>query len=305
MDQPVPATPFPTEPGIRAFIARSDAFYPADAVSAPLAQQRAWYDALCAGFAPPHPAGLQAKDAVIAGVPVRRYRPSRVTTPVVLLYIHGGGFILGSRDSHDAICAEIAEGTGAELVAVDYRLAPEHAWPAQSDDAFAVLQALLSGGAQVIAVGDSAGGNLAAGLSVRLAALGAAKLRGQALIYPALGGATDRGSYLEMAAAPGLTTADVLYYREILGAPAADPVAHPLHADPRVFPPTFVTAAHFDPLRDDAAALAQALAGVGTECWHRVEPQMVHAWLRARHMSPGAGAGFAALLHALRHFLRD
>ncbi|WP_211374369.1 alpha/beta hydrolase [Frigidibacter albus] len=308
MDMRTTATLLPTEEGILEFLDRSAALFPADAADAPVARQREWYDSFCAAFDRPMPAGLVWEDADLAGIPVRHYAPSVQHTAARILYLHGGGFMLGSRASHHAICAEIAEAIGARLVSVDYRLAPEHLWPAASDDAFAVLRALLGAGEDVVAVGDSAGATLAAGIALRERDAPAlpGRLCGQALIYPALGGELTRGSYVEMAEAPGLSTADVAYYRQLLQAPEDDPIAHPLRgAQLAGLPPTYVTAARFDPLCDDAAAYAAVLTRAGVECWYRLEPQMVHGWLRARHSSEGAAAGFAALLAALRYLTDD
>lgn len=292
--------PLPTEPGILAFLEICDTFYPADAVDVPIGQQRVWYDALCARFDRPLPDGMSTENHRIAGVAIRRYRPAVMRTTTVLYYIHGGGFVVGSLDSHHAICAEIAARVGAELVSVDYRLAPEHVWPRQTDDCFLVLQDLLSEGRKVVLVGDSAGGNLAAGLALRARDAGFSGIIGQALIYPALGGDLVSGSYTEMAEAPGLTTTDVAYYRQVLRAPADDPVAYPLLAQSlEGLPPTYITVAHFDPLRDDGLHYAERLRLAGVAATFRCEPQMVHAWLRARHMSEGAGRGFAALCEAI------
>lgn len=293
--------PVPSEPGIREFLQTCSAFYPDDAVDASIAQQRQWYDALCAHFDRPIPLGMAVDDSLVAGrIPVRRYRPSAIRTPTLLHYIHGGGFVVGSLNSHHAICAEIADHAGAELVSVDYRLAPEHVWPAAHDDCYTVLQDLLGEGRKVVLIGDSAGGNLAAGLAIRARDAGLDGIVGQALIYPALGGDLVSGSYEEMAEAPGLTTRDVAYYRTVLQAPADSAIAYPLQlADMAGLPPAFITSAHFDPLRDDGRAYAARLAAAGVEVWFREEPQMVHAWLRARHMSEGAQAGFAALCAAV------
>lgn len=298
-----PAGPMPEEQGILAFLNLCDSFYPADAVNASIEQQRQWYDALCAQFDRPLPAGMATQDAMVGAVPIRRHRPLEVATDTVLLYLHGGGYVVGSLDSHHAICAELSAFCRAELVSVDYRLAPEHVWPAQSDDGFAVLSDLVGTGRPVVLIGDSAGGNLAAGLALRAQAAGLAGIRGQALIYPALGGDLVSGSYREMAQAPGLSTTDVGYYRDILKAPDGDAVAFPLLA-PTVagMPPAFISVAHFDPLRDDGRHYAARLAAAGVEVWFREEPQMVHAWLRARHMSEGAAQGFQALCLAVARF---
>jgi len=295
--------PMPEEAGILAFLQLCDSFYPADAVDASIDQQRLWYDALCARFDRPMPDGMTSEDGLIGTVPTRRYTPADVLTPTKLLYLHGGGYVVGSLSSHHAICAEIAEAAGAELISVDYRLAPEHVWPVQSDDAYTVLKLLLGEGETVVVIGDSAGGNLAAGLTLRARDEGLEGIVGQVLIYPALGGDLVSGSYQEMAEAPGLTTADVAYYRAILKAPADEPVAHPLLTRSCAgLPPAYITVAHFDPLRDDGRLYAGRLAAEGVEVWFREEPQMVHAWLRARHMSEGARDGFRALCLAVSRF---
>jgi len=262
---------------------------------------------MCARFDQPLPKGMTTDDRMVQGdIPVRHYRPAELRTSALLYYIHGGGNVLGSLQSHHAICAELAEHAGAQLVSVDYRLAPENVWPAQTDDCFAVLQDMLGDGRRVVLIGDSAGGNLAAGLAIRARDAGLSGVVGQALIYPGLGGDLVSGSYVEMAEAPGLTTAAVIYYREVLKAPADNAVAHPLLAQTLSgLPPAFISVAHFDPLRDDGRAYAARLAAEGIEVWFREEPQMVHAWLRARHMSDGAREGFDALCAAVSRFAAE
>lgn len=295
--------PMPEEPGILEFLRLCDSFYPADAVDAAIGQQRLWYDALCAQFDRPLPDGMVTQDVVIGTIPTRRYRPADIRTTTKLLYLHGGGNVVGSLSSHHAICAEISEAAAAELISVDYRLAPEHVWPVQTDDAFTVLKLLIGEGEKIVVIGDSAGGNLAAGLTLRARDEGLSGIVGQVLIYPGLGGDLVSGSYREMAEAPGLTTVDTIYYRAVLKAPADEPVAHPLLTRSCAgLPPAYITVAHFDPLRDDGRLYAGRLAADGVEVWFREEPQMVHAWLRARHMSEGAAAGFAALCIAVSRF---
>ncbi|WP_457583895.1 alpha/beta hydrolase [Ensifer canadensis] len=300
MDQAV-SKPMPTEEGILAFHQRCEAFYPADAVDASIEQQRKWYDALCAEFDAPSPAGLTREDVLVDGrIPIRRYRPATVSTDTRIYYIHGGGFVVGSLDSHDAICAELADFASAELVSVDYRLAPEHVWPAAFEDCCAVLNFLLADGRPVVVVGDSAGGNLTAGIVLKARADGMSGIVGQTLIYPGLGGDLVSGSYVEMSEAPGLTTADTSYYRTILQAPADNPFAAPLaQKDLSGLPATYITGAYFDPLRDDARLYAARLATAGVNVTFREEPQMIHAWLRARHMSEGAREGFRRLAEGI------
>ncbi len=298
--------PMPTEEGILAFHRLCEDFYPADAVDADIAQQREWYDALCAAFDAPPPEGMVKEDGLVAGrIPVRRYRPANVATQTQLFYIHGGGFVVGSLNSHDAICAELSQAAGAELVSVDYRLSPEHVWPAAFEDCWAVLIELLLEGRHVVVIGDSAGGNLAAGIVLKARDEGLQGIVGQALIYPGLGGDLVSGSYEEMAEAPGLSTADVAHYRNIYKAPEAAEHAFPLRAAKLSgLPPAFITGAYFDPLRDDARAYAARLILAGVPVEYREEKQMIHAWLRARFMSEGAKAGFAALCDAVRRMAR-
>lgn len=317
------ARPFPQEPEIRAFIAEVESFYPAGKASAPIEQQRQWYDALCRNFDAPLPAGLAVAAETAphpdGAVPLRRYRPAGAAGPAVIVYFHGGGFVVGGLDSHHSVCAEISAAAGAELVATDYRLAPEHRFPLALTDALAAV--LAQGGRPVAVAGDSAGASLAAGAALTLrdaarkapeaiALLEAAgwrpgaalpRLVGQVLIYPLLGNEPTAGSYIEMAEAPGLTTRDVAYYRDVLGAPEGNPYGHPLAAgDWTGLAPAYITAAFFDPLRDDGRLYAARLAQAGVDVTYREEPQMVHAWLRARHRSPAAGTGFEALCRGVK-----
>lgn len=318
--------PCPSEPEILAFIEEVDRFYPPGTIGGGIEVQRECYDALCKNFDAPLPAGLitseQSAPHPDAPVPLRRYHPAGVKHEAVVVYFHGGGFVVGGLDSHHAICAEIAEATGAEVVATGYRLAPEHRFPLALTDCLAAV--LAQGARPLVVAGDSAGGSLAAGLAMTLrdaarkvpAALellraagwqeGAPlpRLAGQTLIYPVTGGDLSAGSYVEMAEAPCLTTQEVRYYRDILGAPEDDPYGHPLAAaDWAGLPPAYVTAAFFDPLRDDGRQTAARLAAAGVDVTYREEPQMVHAWLRARHRSPSASIGFAALCAGIEGLL--
>jgi acetyl esterase len=303
--------------GIRRFMTESDALYPPDAVSFTMAEQRAFYDKLCAHFRGPRPGGLEVRDLTVAGpggpVPIRLYRPAGSGPPPALLYLHGGGYVLGGLDSHDDICAEIADGAGVAVIAVAYRLAPEHRFPAAFEDCQAVRGWIVATGPaygidpqRLVIGGDSAGGNLTAALVLDARDRGGPALAGQVLIYPGLGGDRQRGSYVEHANAPGLTTADTEYYRSIYIGPPDDPrhaskFAHPLlETDYRGLPPAFLVAAEWDPLRDDCFVYAERLRAAGVPASVRHEPLLVHAFLRARRMSKPAAAGFAAIVEAVR-----
>jgi acetyl esterase len=230
-----------------------------------------------------------------------------------MLYLHGGGYVLGGLDSHDDICAEIADGAGVAVIAVAYRLAPEHRFPAAFEDCRAVRDWIVAAGSdhgidpnRLVVGGDSAGGNLTAALALDARDRGGPTLAGQVLIYPGLGGDRRQGSYVEHAHAPGLTTADTEYYRSIYVGSPDDPghaskFAHPLlETDYRGLPPAFLVAAEWDPLRDDCFVYAERLRAADVPASVRHEPLLVHAFLRARRMSRPAADSFAAVVEAVR-----
>lgn len=290
-----------TDPEVLAFIARSEAAYPADANSASVEENRRFYDAMCALFRARRPAGVTVADETIAGIPIRRYVPAAPAPGLFLLYAHGGGYILGSLDSHDDICAELADRCRTEVISVAYRLAPEHVYPAQLDDLTAVWLAETATDRQGIVIGDSAGGNLSAALCLRMRRTAGPMPRAQVLIYPELGGDLSAASYTENADAPLLRRSDLLHYADIytggdLAIRRTDPEASPLRAtDFAGLPPALVVTADIDPLRDDGQAYVAALKSAGIHAVWRNEPQLVHGYLRARHQSARAAASFAAI----------
>lgn len=265
-----------------AFIRDTESYYPPDAISLTVADQRAIYDRMCRAFHRGYPPGIAARDAQMGGVPCRVYDPA---APIAtLVYFHGGGFVVGGLESHDDVCAEIAAATGCRVVSVDYRLAPEHRHPAAYDDALAATKAVAGAfPGPLLLAGDSAGGNLAAAVA---ATPGAPAIAGQVLIYPGLGGNTDAGSYLDHAEAPMLTREDVLYYGRIRrpeGTTKDDPTAAPLTAASFAgLPPTVTFAAECDPLADDARTYAARIAEAGGEARCIVERGLVHGYLRGR-----------------------
>jgi len=286
---------------MRAFIRQTEAAYPPDAAGFTVAEQRQFYDRMCQAFDQPHPPGLRSEDHLLGGVPCRVYTPENAHPGVTAIYFHGGGFVVGGLHSHDAICAELSAGARVRLIAVDYRLSPEHRHPAAYDDACAVVRAVE--GAKVLA-GDSAGGNLAAAVAAHLPAIAA-----QVLIYPGLGGAPDLPSYTRHAGAPMLTAADVAYYADIRFDEGTtqgqdDPTAAPLRAPGFAHvPPTALFAAECDPLASDAVEYAARLTEAGVPVTLTVEPGLVHGYLRARHMAAGAQASFARITAALAAFV--
>jgi acetyl esterase len=283
-----------------AFIEKTNASYPENTATLSIAEQRAIYDRMCAAFDSPYPPGVTSHDERIAGVPCRIYPGEQPT----VLYLHGGGYVVGGLHSHDGVCADIRGATDLTVVSADYRLSPEHLHPAAFDDACAVARALTAQG-PLILVGDSAGANLAAATchALRPESL---PILGQVLIYPGLGGDLDRGSYLIHANAPMLTRDDVLFYKDIRHpgpAPEADPTVSPLQdRDFTGLPPTLAIAAECDPLADDAPAYAARIAAAGGRAHAVTEPGLVHGYLRARHSVPRAAASFARFTGAITAF---
>ncbi len=302
------AYPMPTDREVIAFIEKTLAFYPADSFGNSTDHNRALYDRYAGAFRAARPASVATEDFTIAAneptrmISARRYRAEQHTYPdVAVLYLHGGGFVLGGLESHDDVCAEMAAKTGIDVVSVDYRLAPEHLHPAQLDDAEAAYVSLGEHYPSVIVAGDSAGGNLAAALCLRCRARGHRQPAGQILIYPGLGGDADKGSYLENAEAPMLTRAECLHYSKVRSggverSEIGDPEISPLLAQNfSGLAPAFVVTADIDPLRDDGSGYVAKLAAAGVAAEYRNEPQLVHGYLRARNLSRRAAESFAAI----------
>ncbi len=282
------------DPEIREFIRQSEAHYPADATRVTLKENRALYDVMCAHFRAPRPPGITVTDTPIAGVPCRQYDPAK-GGPVTVIYIHGGGFVLGGLDSHDDICGELAARTGLVVISVDYRLAPDHLHPAQFDDAFAVAETVGKTSA-IVLVGDSAGGQLAASVAHSMRGSGV-QINGQVLIYPGLGGPRGTGSHVTHARAPMLSAQEVDAYAGIRFengvVPDSDSRAAPLtDTDFSGLPHTLAIAAQCDPLADDVVRYADKIRAAGGSVTAITEPGLVHGYLRARHISRRAGDSF-------------
>ncbi|RUZ22948.1 alpha/beta hydrolase, partial [Mesorhizobium sp. M7A.F.Ca.CA.001.09.1.1] len=210
------------DPALWAYIDAVNAWYPPEIIGLPIDKQRAVYDRMSRAFHQGRPAGVKASDGLIAAagrdIPVRRYRLEGNAAQAMVIYYHGGGFILGGLESHDDICAELCAGTGFDVLSVDYRLAPEHLHPAAFDDAVAAFEwAAARSGLPLVLCGESAGGNLAAAVAQATRRHASAAI-GQVLIYPELGGDERAGSYIEHADAPLLSVADVAFYRDVRSA---------------------------------------------------------------------------------------
>jgi acetyl esterase/lipase len=244
--------------------------------------------------------GLVRELEIEATVPIRarHYAPSEHGGPrPLLVYYHGGGFTFGDLDTHDGVCRMLCRHAGAHVLAVDYRLAPEHPFPAAVDDARAALRWAYANASELAADprrigvgGDSAGGNLAAVVSQLAARDGGPAPVLQLLIYPATDFTSRRRSRELFGEGFLLTNAEMDWFEaNYLGAErahASDPRASPLLAkDLSGLAPAFVVTAAFDPLRDEGEEYAKALQQAGTPATLRRFPGFIHAFIAAAGVS--------------------
>jgi len=311
-------TDLPVDPGMLRFYEELLKHSPPESVNWPLPEQRKGWEDVCRMFRASRPERLMVEDLDIEDVHVRIYRPPGEAPKPGVIYFHGGGWVLGSCETHDDMCAEMAMGADVVVVAVDYRLAPEHRHPAQREDALKVLnwmreqgRALAIDPSAIVGAGDSAGGQMTLGLALWLRDHDLPQLKGQVLIYPVLGADVDTPSYKRNAEAPCLTRSDMIYYLESFLGPRgdanwSDPYAVPLLAqDLRGLPPAFITVAAHDPLYDDGVMMEAKLKAAGVPVMIRREPALAHSYMRARHGSKPAMAGFEAITAAIRSLGHD
>ncbi len=222
---------------------------------------------------------------------LRIYKPSTEPNLPVIVFFHGSGFVLCSLDTNDLICRQLCKASGAIIVSVDYRLAPEHKFPAASDDCLGATRwvghhARKFGGdpARIALAGDSAGGNLAAVTALRVRDQGGPALRGQLLVYPVTDHpSAPKASYQECGEGFGLTEASMRWFWDLYLADREDPThpyASPLRADNlRELPPAYVITAQYDVLRDEGEAYAKRLAEHGVETKVEHFPDMNHGFM--------------------------
>ena len=244
-------------------------------------------------------------------LPVRAYRPEEWPLPTLVFY-HGGGWTLGTLDSVQGVCTELAERAGCLVLSVDYRLAPEHPFPAAVNDAWAALEwarehAESLGGDGTVAVGGtSSGGGLAAATAFR-AREESVPLAAQLLLYPMLDYDLGRESYREHADAPLLSRADVAWFWEqYLGSEADrhNPLAAPLRAADlgEVAPAVVATAGH-DPLASEGRAYAERLAAAGVDIAHHHAASLCHSFCSLTGRVSAAAAAFGSIADDLERRL--
>jgi acetyl esterase len=244
-------------------------------------------------------------------IPVRVYYPREASELPGLVFFHGGGFVLGSLDGWDRTCRALANASGCVLISVDYRLAPEHPFPAAADDAFAATQYVAEHAADfgidptLLAVGgDSAGGNLAAVVALRARDAGGPALAFQLLVYPLVDFTDhDSGSMREYAAGHFLTTEVMDYFADHYLPKSIDrkqPWVSPLHANLAGLPPAFVLTAECDPLRDQGEAFATRLKTAGVPTALKRYDGMIHPFFSLSGIIDGGKTAMADAAAALK-----
>jgi acetyl esterase len=305
----------PLDPGCLMLIDRMQGtMRPLNEMSIP--EARAAIGLLAATGGPPEPVARVDERTVpgpAGAIPVRVYTPDGHDPFPVLVYFHGGGWVIGDLESHDPVCRYLANAVGCVVASVDYRLAPEHPYPAAAEDAYAATRwiadnaALLGGDPRRIAVGgDSAGGNLAAVVSLMARDRGGPRLVFQLLVYPATDapGADDHPSYRDNAEGYFLTGAMMHWFWSHYcgGKPdLADPYLCPNRApDVAGLPPAFVITAEFDPLRDEGEAYAKRLRAAGVPAEAKRYPGMIHGFFSMGGIIAGARQATADAAAVLR-----
>ena len=278
------------------------------------AEARALHAAGAETLGPPEPVAA-IEDRTVPGpageIPIRIYVPQGTGPFPVFVYYHGGGWVLGSIATHDGLCCAIANAARCVVVSVEYRLAPEHTYPAAVDDAYAATSwvvenaGLIGGDSRRVAVGgDSAGGNLAAAVCLMARDRQTFKPLLQVLIYPITDYNLDTTSYLENAEGYLLTRATMKWFWECYLADEEDgcqPHASPLRAeDLGRLPPALVITAEYDPLRDEGEAYAARLRDAGVPVTLTRYDGMIHAFIRRTAIFDKARTAMQQVADALK-----
>jgi acetyl esterase len=271
---------------------------PMAAIPAPMVREL--YRSQRAGQDAGAPKDLDVRDLEVAGaeglLKARLYTPQdAAAVGGCLIYFHGGGFVIGDLDTHDDFLRRLSAASGLRAIAIDYRLAPEHPFPAAHDDALAATKWVFDHAAEIgvdpakIAVGGcSAGGNLAACLAIELKNDPAHQIAFQLLLYPATAMEQETQSRKDLAVGYVLTAEVMAWFGEHFGATrhADGRRAEPKHADVSGVAPALVITAGFDPLKDEGKAYAAQLNAAGVKATHVEYPSFVHDFMIMASVSP-------------------
>lgn len=250
-----------------------------------------------------------------ARVPVRLYRPDADRLLPLVVYFHGGGWQMGSLDSHDGVCRAIANASGCAVLSVEYRRPPESTFPAAPLDCFRSLrwavdnaEALRVDGTRVAVAGDSAGGNLAAAVTLQARDAGGPSVAAQVLIYPATSFDLDEGFDPDLEGYV-LFRDEVQWHKDAYfsdPADAASAYASPLGADLTGLPPALVLTAEYDPLAASGVAFAERLSAHGVPTEHRRYDGMIHGFVQLPDLFEDASVAVGHVARFLRdHLLED
>jgi len=280
---------------------------PADMVRAGYKMQRTMTDQSA-------PKDVVTRDLRVAGaageIPARLFTPAGASavTPG-LVYFHGGGFVIGDIDTHDGLCRRLADQAGLRVLSVDYRLAPEHPFPASHDDALAATKWAFDHAGEIgfdptkiVVGGDSAGGNLSAVIAHELRGDAQYKLAFQLLLYPALSMSADTASREELDG-PLLTKEAMAWFEKCLGVvghPDASRMGYGDHWSLQGLPPALIVTAGFDPLKDEGRDYERALTAAGVKARHIEFPTLVHDFYLLADVSPAVVEAINQTAEALK-----
>ena len=279
-----------------------------------VAEARAAAAATAEQIGPPLPVA-EIRDLAVPGlggeIPLRLYRPDVDGPCPVLVYLHGGGWVLGDIPTHEKLCTEIVQGAGCAVVSVEYRLAPEHRFPAAADDAYAAMQWVMAHGEQLgidshrVAVGgDSAGGNLATVACLMAKDRDVTMPVCQILIYPITDCDFGTPSYENNADGYLLTRSTMRWFWQCYAGSDEDrchPYASPLRAEDLAgLPSALMITAEFDPLRDEAEDYARRLEEAGVPVTLTRYDGMIHAFIRRTDIFDQAQAAQREVCRTLR-----
>jgi len=271
-----------------------------------------------AAFNQPMPATVTVSDRTIPGpagqIPAKVFSPQGSGPFPLFVFLHGGGWVIGSPETHAKLCAEFAEGAGVVVVSVDYRMAPENPAPASLDDCVAAIRwavehagELNADGSRFAVGGDSAGGNLTAAAMLLMRAEDGPRARLQLLLYGAFTGDNDLPSVIENGEGKILTRkAMEWFYNHYLsgGASPDDPYVSPIKGDLRGMPPARLIVGTLDPLLDDSKLFAKALKEAGVPVTLSIYADQPHVFLQLSAFLDAGKRGVAEACEALREALK-
>ena len=303
------------DPEMRAARARTDAEaakYPPVVPLPPFAPQRAVNEKLAMLFGHGGPAMADSFDAWVPAqgrrVLCRVHKPRTDAKLPVLVWLHGGGWVFQSIDSHDRLVREYAAAADMATVSIDYSLAPEARFPQAVFECTEILQTLADhnwgiDSSRIVIGGDSAGGNLALATALALRDMGGPKLRGILALYPVTDCDFTTPSYVDLAEGYGLTTAAMKTYWDLYLRDPSDrlnPLAAPLRGDQTGLPPTLIQLAELDVLRSDGEILAKKMQDAGVKTTLEIYPGMLHGFMRLTEAVTAARTAVASAGRWLR-----